>query len=72
MEQKQLYHCMEQPGSMDKVTVEELGRLIEEFPYFQTARLLYTQNLHATGDPQYGDELGKTAIFCADRSKLFT
>ena len=71
MEQKQLYHCMEQPGSMDKVTVEELGRLIEEFPYFQTARLLYTQNLHATGDPRYGDELGKTAIFCADRSKLF-
>ncbi|MDI9606301.1 MAG: tetratricopeptide repeat protein [Bacteroidota bacterium] len=71
MEQERLYNCVEQPGSLDKITVEEFGQMIEEFPYFQTVRLLYTQNLHATGDPRYNDELGKTAIFCADRSKLF-
>ncbi|MGI6573992.1 MAG: tetratricopeptide repeat protein [Fermentimonas sp.] len=71
MKQERLYNCMEQPGSLDGVTVEELGQVIEKFPYFQTARLLYTQNLHAIGDPQYNNELGKTAIFCADRSKLF-
>ena len=71
IEQERLYNCMEQPGLLDGITVEELGQLIEEFPYFQTARLLYTQNLHVTGDSRYSDELGKTAIFCADRSKLF-
>ncbi len=56
---------------MDKITVEELSQVIEEFPYFQTVRLLYIQKLHAIGDAQYTSELGKTAIFCADRSKLF-
>lgn len=71
MEQEQLYNYMKQPGSLDRITVEELDLIIKEFPYFQTARLLYTQNLHATRDPRYSDELGKTAIFCADRSKLF-
>ena len=52
----------ERPGRM---------RVIEEFPFFQTVRLLYTKKLHAIGDTRYMNELGKAAIFCADRSKLF-
>ena len=71
MEKEQLYKCLKQPESLSGVTVDELGRVIEEFPFFQTVRLLYTQKLHAIGDTRYMNELGKAAIFCADRSKLF-
>jgi hypothetical protein len=71
MEKEDIFNYMKQPETMDKSTVEELQQLVEEYPYFQTARLLYTQSLHAVQDARYSDELGKTAIFCADRGRLF-
>lgn len=71
MNKERIYKYMEQPGEMDDTSTDELQRLVEEYPYFQTARLLYTQNLHETQDEQFSEELGKTAIFCADRSRLF-
>lgn len=71
MKKEDIFNYMKQPETMDKSTVEELRHLVEEYPYFQTARLLYTQGLHAAQDARYGDELGKTAIFCADRGRLF-
>ena len=71
MKKEDIFNYMKQPEAMDRSTVEELQHLVKEYPYFQTARLLYTQNLHAVRDERYGDELGKTAIFCADRGRLF-
>ena len=62
---------MKQQAFMDDSTADELQEIIIKYPYFQTIRLIYTQNLHANRDERYGDELGKTAILCADRSQLF-
>ena len=71
MDREQLYNYMKQPEALDSSSIEELQRAVETYPYFQTGRLLYTKGLHLTGDPKYGDELGKAALFCADRSRLF-
>ncbi len=71
MERERIYTFMEHPESMDAATVEELCSVIETYPYFQTARLLFTKNLHAIGDERYGNELSRTAVFCADRARLF-
>ncbi|NLJ00777.1 MAG: tetratricopeptide repeat protein, partial [Bacteroidales bacterium] len=68
MDREQLYNYMKQPEALDSSSIEELQRAVETYPYFQTGRLLYTKGLHLTGDPKYGDELGKAALFCADRS----
>ncbi len=71
MEKEWMFNCIENPESMDTATVDKLRNMVDAYPYFQTARLLYTQNLHLIRDERYGYELGKTAIFCADRSRLF-
>ncbi len=55
----------------DKNTLPELKQLVEEYPYFQTARLLYLINLFNVNDLNAQAELRKTAFYACDRRKLF-
>lgn len=70
MEKDNLYRLIED-YSTDNVSLNELEEIVEEYPYFQTARLLYTKKLKVTESEHFGEELSKTAILCADRRKLF-
>ncbi len=51
--------------------VRGLESVLTEFPYFQTARLLYTLELQNDDKNLLIEELSKTALLCADRKKLF-
>ncbi len=53
------------------VNIEKIEALIKRYPYFQTARLLYTKELQSTNKEQFAEELSKTALLCADRKRLF-
>jgi tetratricopeptide (TPR) repeat protein len=55
----------------DSATLTDLQNLLEEYPYFQTAQLLYTLNLRANKDSRFNAELRKTACQSGDRRKLF-
>ncbi|MDR2683683.1 MAG: tetratricopeptide repeat protein [Dysgonamonadaceae bacterium] len=52
-------------------TLLELKNLLEEYPYFQAAQLLYTLNLQATKDSRFNAELRKAACYSGDRRNLF-
>jgi len=54
-----------------KVTLSYLSNLIGKYPYFQTARLLYTLNLLNLQNSQFLVDLRKTAIYLQDRKQLF-
>ena len=71
MRKEDLYNLLEDNNSLNNFTQERLHELLSEYPYFETARLLYTQNLQLTDSDRYADELGKSAVLCADRKKLF-
>ena len=71
MEKENLYRVIGDTGLMDASTLGELEKVVEDYPYFHTGRLLYTKNLDLTNSERYGDELGKSAVLCADRRKLF-
>ena len=71
MTKERLYSLTDNAIAFDSSIQHELKATINEYPYFQTAQLLYTKNLFATDKKTYEKELGKTAIFCADRRKLF-
>ena len=49
----------------------ELRRIVEDYPYFQVARMLYLKNLAVLNDMSFTLELEKMAIFLPDRKKLF-
>ena len=36
------------PSRLDKMTLQELKQIVDNYPFFQTARLLYVANLHKT------------------------
>ncbi|WP_148038862.1 tetratricopeptide repeat protein [Proteiniphilum sp. X52] len=71
MQKEDLYRWMENPERLDASTLEELRTVVKEYPYFHTARLLYTKNLNLIDNQGYEEELGRTAVLCNDRRKLF-
>jgi hypothetical protein len=71
MTSKQVMGLMLRQDSFDEKTLSDLQNLIEEYPYFQTAQLLYTLNLHANKDSHFNVALRKAACYAGDRKKLF-
>ncbi len=59
------------PGQLDRKTLQELRALVEEFPFYQAARLLYVANLYAVHDRTFGEELRRGSVLVPDRRALF-
>ena len=59
------------PEQLDAVAVEQLGQLVERYPYFQAARLLLLRGLYQLQDDRFGPALRAAAIYVPDRTKLF-
>ena len=62
-----LLHDPEQTG----LAVDELHRLVDEYPYFHTVHLLYLKGLQQTDPPQMALQLKKTALSVRDRDVLY-
>ena len=71
MRAEELYRLMEEPSELTEGTLLELRRIVEDYPYFQVARMLYLKNLAVLNDMSFTSELEKMAIFLPDRKKLF-
>lgn len=52
-------------------TLPLLEGLVEKYPFFQTARILYVANLFLQHDKRFGEELRKASVFVQDRTPLF-
>ncbi|HOE38694.1 MAG TPA: hypothetical protein PLG05_05170 [Bacteroidales bacterium] len=55
---------------LDSKSLEEISALIEEFPYFQTARILYAKNLNLLKDVRFENKLRNTVVYVPDRKHL--
>lgn len=71
MERERLYQLMSDPDQCNPALSDALESVVRAYPYFHTARLLYTKSLSVTSDNRYREELAKTALFCPDRRQLF-
>lgn len=71
MIQQHLQQWIEHPESLGTESLYELRQLLERYPYFQTARILYLKNLFLLHNPSFQEELRKGALFVADLSVLF-
>lgn len=58
-------------GSLDDVSLEQLEKFTEDYPYFQTARILLVKKLKLTKNFTFHETLKRTAVFTPDRSILF-
>ena len=71
MMQSKLYQWMQHPEQLDSQSLAELRELLVQYPYFQTARLLYLKNLYLMDDPSFRDELAASVFYVPDLSVLF-
>lgn len=64
-------YLLRKPEHISQENVEALKKVIEAFPYFQSARAVYLKALKEQGSYKYNGALKQTAAYTADRSILF-
>lgn len=59
------------PDRLDGDTLASLRKLVDAYPYFQPARLLYLRNLYQFHNADFDKELRMASLFLPDRKALF-
>ena len=71
MNPQQFFNFMQSPESLSADSITLLESLLKEFPYFQTAHLLYLKNLHNTSNIHYHQQLKLAAAHTGSRKKMY-
>lgn len=71
MNAKELYQLMDAPARMNGQTLAELREIVDDFPWFSVARMLYLKNLSVEKDIRFRTELKRSSLFVSDRKQLF-
>ena len=71
MNTKTYLNLLANPQKISQEHQDELSVLIEEYPYFQSARALQLKGLKNSNNYLYNDSLKLTAAYTADRNILF-
>jgi len=67
----EIYEWMANPSLLNKSTLLELRQMIDDYPYFHAARMLYLKNLSLLQDIRFEKEVKKMSIFIPDRRMLY-
>ena len=65
------HNILQNPDTLQEHQIDDLKQIIEEYPYFQSARALYLKALKQTNSFKYNHNLKVTAAYTSDRSVLF-
>ena len=71
MDKSEFFSYITDDRKLNEESLSGLENLVEEYPYFQAAHLLLAKNRYMTHREAFERNLSKTAVFCADRSRLF-
>ena len=71
MKRTELYQLIADPDTLSETTLPDLKQIVDDFPCFHAARLLYLKNLAVVEDLRLHTEIKKMAIHLPDRMKLF-
>jgi hypothetical protein len=71
MQQSQFIDIIKHPQRIEFAHLGDLELLVNEYPFFETAHLLYVKGLHKHQSINYSKQLRKTAIVVNSRSVLY-
>ena len=71
MNKKEFYSYIDHPKNLSKSSLPEISALVNDYPFFQTGHLLLLENLYFIEDIEFENRLKSSALFVADRKKLF-
>jgi tetratricopeptide (TPR) repeat protein len=71
MTRDQLLRFINDPSALNERTLGELREILDEYPYFQSAHLLYVRNLQQEHNFRFASQLKTCAVYSADRTVLY-
>ncbi|RXP54128.1 hypothetical protein EC396_09740 [Lutibacter sp. HS1-25] len=71
MNKEDYTYLLQNPKKVDSFQTNQLEEIINEYPYFQSARALQLKGLNLTNSFKYNHALKKTAAYTIDRKVLF-
>jgi len=71
MKAEQFIELVKAPVKAGEEHISSIERIIADYPYFQTAHLLYAKALHNTGNLNYHTALKRTSVVAGDRALLY-
>ncbi|TYA74883.1 hypothetical protein [Seonamhaeicola marinus] len=71
MNSSDFINILQQPNNISHQQTDAIKSIIDEFPYFQSARAVYLKGLKDQSSFKYNQELKTTAAYTTDRSILF-
>ncbi|MCG8579388.1 MAG: hypothetical protein MI866_05700 [Bacteroidales bacterium] len=71
MKKTDFFDLVAEPALLNEESLPALNEIVEEFPWFQTGRMLLIKNLHTIEHLRFNGELKHSAAFIADRKRLF-
>ncbi len=70
--EKELFNAyLNDEQQLNNESLLQLKQIVDKYPYFQAAQLMYLKNMKEVELPEFTSEIKKTAIICCDRRKLF-
>ena len=69
---KQFFKYLQEPDQLTDSSVVEMEQLIKQFPFFQTAHLLYLQSLKKINKKLVREKLPVESLYVADRKILYS
>ncbi|NQV02724.1 MAG: hypothetical protein HQ542_08770, partial [Bacteroidia bacterium] len=70
MESREFMAYINNPVTVDELSLKQFEELQKDYPYCQTTQLLYALNLYAEEHPQYAVQLKRASAYAADRRQL--
>lgn len=71
MNAEAIYQLIDDINLLNEETLPRLKQIIDEYPYFSVARMLYLKNMALMKDMRFSVELKNQSIYIPDRKKLF-
>lgn len=66
-----IVELIKNPDNLNKETMFKLRLIIAQYPYYQSARLLYLKNLYLLNDPLFEKEMRNSSLFITNRNIIF-
>jgi len=71
MTRDQMLRYIDDPSMLNERTLGELREILDEYPYFHSAHLLYIRNLQIESNFRFSGQLKSSAVYVTDRSILY-
>ncbi len=70
MKKQEFIDYLKSPESLSRESISPLEQLVHDYPYFQTADMLYTLNLSKENSIKFSDQLRLASVYAPDRKVL--